>query len=512
MTRPLLPRPRFVEYLAGSVTWNSPVRVAVDPAWADAVTVFADDLRRSTRVDVVAVPPGEPCEVEVRCVPELSFEEYQLVVAELTTIDVSSVRGLSYALTTLRQLGPIELWGKEASSIEMIDMPCLVLQDSPAFEWRGAHLDVARHFFDVATVCRLIDLLAAHRLNRLHLHLNDDQGWRVEIPAWPRLCEVGSTRRSSPVGHSRDDKADDTPHGGWYSVSDLEIIREHARRRQIEIVPEVDLPGHAQAVIAAYPRLGNRPEETLGVWTRWGISEHVLNVSDEALDFCEDVLSFVGSIFPGSPVHIGGDECPTVEWEQSPLARTVMDKHGFGDARQLQGLFTERMASALRNDGHEALAWDEVLDARVPDGTVIVAWRSGEKGLEAARRGFDVVMAPMQYLYFDWLSSDDPSEPVAVHEIPYVTTWEKVYEFSVVPPELEVSLRHHIRGAQAQLWSEYISTCDRLDYMAFPRLSVFSEVVWGTATTLEEFRPRLEGHLERLDAMGVRFRPLDVAS
>lgn len=512
MTRPLLPRPRFIEYLEGTVSWHSPVRVAVESRWTEVVAVFADDLRRSANVDVIAVAPGEPSDIEVHCVPEISHEEYQLVVAELTTINVSSARGLSYALTTLRQLGPVELWRDVTGPLGTIEMPRVVLQDGPSFEWRGAHLDVARHFFDVATVCRLIDLLAAHRLNRLHLHLNDDQGWRVEIPAWPRLSEVGSTRPSSPVGHSRDGKEDGIPHGGCYSVSDLEAIREHARRRQIHIVPEIDLPGHAQAVLAAYPSLGNRPDATLGVWTRWGISDHVLNVSHEALDFCEQVVTFVASLFPESPVHIGGDECPTIEWEESPLARAVMAEHGFGDVRELQGLFTERMATALRRNGHEVLAWDEVLDAHVPDGTVIAAWRSSDKGVEAARRGFDVVMAPMQYLYFDWLSTDDPREPVAVHETPCVTTWEKVYGFSVVPSELESSLRHHIRGAQAQLWSEYISTRDHLDYMAFPRLSAFSEVVWGTATTLEEFRPRLEGHLERLDAMGVRYRPLEVVA
>jgi hexosaminidase len=190
----------------------------------------------------------------------------------------------------------------------------------------------------------------------------------------------------------------------------------------------------------------------------------------------------------------------------------MMAAHGFTNARELQGLFTERVASALRRDGHEVVAWDEVLEAEVPPGTIIAAWRSSDKALEAARRGFDVVMAPMQYVYFDWLSSDDPAEPVAVHGAPNVTTWEKVYEFPVVPSELEPELRHHVRGAQAQLWTEYIATRDALDYMAFPRLAVFSEVVWGTTTTLLECRGRLEAHLDRLDAMGVKYRTLEVTS
>lgn len=512
MTRALLPRPRFVDYLEGSVQWRSPLRVSVDAPWREVVATFADDLRRSVGWDVQFVQPSDPCDLEVRELPELGVEEYQLAIAERTIVEAGTARGLSYALTVLRQLGPLELWSESATPLEVIELPCLVLQDGPDFEWRGAHLDVARHFFGVETVCRLIDLLAAHRLNRLHLHLNDDQGWRVEIPAWPRLREVGSMRRSSPVGHNRDGVDDGVPHGGCYSVHDLATIREHARRRQVEIVPEIDLPGHAQAVIAAYPELGNHPGESLEVWTKWGISEHVLNVSDAALDFADDVVSFVGSLFPDSPVHIGGDECPTTEWETSDAALATMAEHGFARARQLQGLFTERMASTLRRSGHEVVAWDEVLDAGVPAGTVIAAWRGVDKALEAARRGLDVVMAPMQYLYFDWLSSEDAAEPVAVHESPSVTTWEKVYGFSVVPVDLEPWLRHHIRGAQAQLWSEYISTRDRLDYMAFPRLAAFSEVVWGTTTTEHEFRARLVEHQARLARMGVHSRDVESTS
>ena len=186
-----------------------------------------------------------------------------------------------------------------------------------------------------------------------------------------------------------------------------------------------------------------------------------------------------------------------------------MAEHGFDHVRQLQGLFTARMAQVLRDRGHEVVAWDEVLDADVPEGTVIAAWRGVEKGVEAAERGLDVIMAPMQYLYFDWLNSDSPDEPVALAPVPYVTTWERVYSYSVVPEDLVEPLRHRVRGAQAQLWTEYIATRDHLDYMAFPRLCAFSEVVWGTATTLDEFRPRLREHLRRLDAMGVRYRPLD---
>jgi hexosaminidase len=511
VTRGLVPNPRFVETLSGAVTWRSPLRISVEDDWSSVVKNFGLDLEKSVGWAIEPVERGEECDVEILRLPELALEAYQISVATTTRVEASSPAGLAYALTVLRQLGPDSLWSDEQNPLSSIDVPRVVIQDAPAFAWRGVHLDVSRHFFDVDTVCRLIDLLAAHRLNRLHLHLNDDQGWRVEIPAWPRLSEIGSTRRSTPVGHDDDAVDDHTPHGGFYSARDLEAIRLHGATRFVQIVPEIDLPGHAQAAIAAYPELGN-VAQPLEVWTRWGISEHVLNVSPQSLDFAEDVILYVASLFPGSPVHIGGDECPTIEWEQSTDAQTVMREHAFHDVRELQGLFTKRMATALQRQGHDVLAWDEVLDAEVPAGTSIVAWRSSAKGVEAAKRGLDVVMAPMEFLYFDWLSSLSAEEPVAVAPRPFATTWEKVYGFSVVPTDLDVTLAHHVLGAQAQLWSEYITTRDRLDYMAFPRLAAFSEVVWGTASTVSDFRPRLEEHVQRLGAMGVRYRPLDVGA
>jgi hexosaminidase len=505
----VLPRPRFAEFLEGTISWRSPLRVRLEhEAWRPVLEAFADDLRSSVGWDLEIVGASAECDLDVRQLPELRNEQYQLAVGPESSIDAGSAEGLYRALTTLRQLGPAEWWSAKEARVDVAELPCVVIQDGPRFTWRGLHLDVSRHFYDVDVVCRFIDLLSAHRMNRLHLHLNDDQGWRVEIPAWPRLTEAGSHRRSSPIGHERDGIDDDVPHGGYYSADDLRVIRHHAAARFVQIVPEIDLPGHAQAVLAAYPELGNTGEEH-EVWTRWGISEHVLNVGPTALNFAADVVAYVADLFPGSPVHIGGDECPTTEWESSELATSVMVEHGFAHVRQLQGLFTERMAHVIRERGHEVVAWDEVLDADVPDGTVIAAWRSVEKGVEAAERGLDVIMAPMQYVYFDWLNSDAPDEPVALAPVPHVITWEHVYGFAVVPEALDQEKRHHVRGAQAQLWTEYIATPDHLDYMAFPRLCAFSEVVWGTATSLEEFRPRLREHLRRLDAMNVRYRTLD---
>jgi hexosaminidase len=499
-----LPQPRHVRPLEGTVTWESPLRIDVPEVFVASVKLFASQLSDATGWDVELT--SEDPHIVVRVSGDAP-EGYGFSIANPTVITASDSAGLYYALNTIRQLFPAGSFAAN-STLSSVTLPCMDVSDSPSFAWRGVHLDVARHFFTRDEVCRLIDLISLHRLNRLHLHLNDDQGWRVEVPTWPLLTEIGSKRTSSPLGHNNDGLDDGVAHDGFYTHEDLVAIREYARERHITIVPEIDLPGHAQAVLAAYPELGNGtgPYE---VWTRWGISEQVLNVSPEAIAFAEEVVMYVADIFPGSPVHIGGDECPSTEWAQSSDAQAVMREHGFSDPQQLQGLYTTRLASTLRKAGHDVLAWDEVLDAEVPEGTIIAAWRSSKKGTEAAKRGLDVVMAPMQLLYLDWLSSDREGEPVAQTFAPHITTWEKVYSFNPIPRDLPSELAHHIRGAQVQLWTEYISSVDHLDYMAFPRTCAFSEVIWGTGTTTEAFRPRLVEHLERLEAMGVAFRPLD---
>jgi hexosaminidase len=505
----LLPQPRSVAYQPGNVLWRSPLRISVQDHWRWVVETFSGDLAASVgwRVEIV---DDEDADIQIVSAAHCADEHYEIRIEERTIIGAISAAGVSNALTVLRQMGPAELWSEARTELEHIKLPRVVIMDGPRYSWRGVHLDVARHFWDVGTVCRLIDQLAAHRLNMLHLHLNDDQGWRVEVPGWPRLTQVGSMRRSSPLGRDADGLDDNVAHGGFYTAQDLLAIGEHAAKRCVRIVPEIDLPGHAQAVVASYPHLGNAVEP-LEVWTRWGISEHVLNPGPAALDFAEEVVCYVASLFPDSPMHIGGDECPVTEWEASPFARSVMEAHGFTETRQLQGLFTQRLTAALQRNGHEVLAWDEVLDAEVSEATVISAWRRSEMALEAARRGHDVIMAPMQYLYFDWPNSVDPSEPIAIVPEPCATTWEKVYSFSVTPPDLEPQLEHHVRGAQAQLWSEYITTRDHLDYMAFPRLCALGEVTWGTNDDVGDFRSRLTAHLDRLSAMGVAYRPLDPA-
>lgn len=391
-------------------------------------------------------------------------------------------------------------------------IPCVTISDRPAHAWRGMHLDVARHFQPIAQLEKMIDAMALHRLNVLHLHLTDDQGWRIEIKGYPKLTEVGAWRERTLVGRmSAEDEStwtfDDERHGGFYTQQELGDLVEYAQRRGVMIVPEVDLPGHMQAAIAAYPELGNVPSREVGVREVWGISDHVLGVSDQVFDFVRDVLSQVADLFPAPFVHIGGDECPRIEWEQSTEARTRMNEWGLTRVSEIQGRFTKFASEVLAGKGKRTIAWDEVLESPLPDDTVIMNWRAADGVQEATARGFQTVIATSDLAYFDHYQADPQSEPLAIGGL---TTVEDVYTGDFWPGTLSEQQRALVLGVQGQLWSEYIATAEHLEYMAFPRMCALAERAWGSPRqSWEEFEERLRAHLRRLDALGIRYRPLD---
>ncbi|HWS37595.1 MAG TPA: beta-N-acetylhexosaminidase [Actinoplanes sp.] len=393
-------------------------------------------------------------------------------VLEMTTegIDLrgGSGAGLFYGRQTLRQ------WGSP--------VPCGHVEDSPRFAWRGVLLDVARHFMPVPDVLRFIELMAFHKLNVLHLHLTDDQGWRFEVPGWPRLTSVGAWRSSTMLGSRVHGRFDGRPHGGFYTTGDLRRIVEFAARQHITVVPEVDMPGHMQAAVAAYPALGNGFAGR--VRTSWGISSHVLNLTEETLDFCRRVLDHVCDVFPSDLIGIGGDECPTDEWP---------------GGRELQADFTAQMAAHLAGRGRRIYGWDEILAGGAPAGAVVAAWRGEEPAGVAIRAGHQVVCCPDVRLYLDYRQSDDPGEPTPVGTL---LTLQDVYSYE--PPDSPLVL-----GAQANIWTEHMESLRRVEYMAFPRLCALAEVVWGPAERdFVDFSARLPAHLGRLDELGVNYRPL----
>ncbi len=469
------------------------------------------DLLRELLTPATGLPltsaPGGPVRFGLADDPELGAEGYRLTVTpDGITATAAELAGLRWAVQTLRQLLPAEAYAAGPVTGVEWRVAATEIVDVPAYPWRGALLDVARWCHPIAFVHRFVDLMAAHKLNVLHLHLTDDQGWRFEVRKYPRLTEVGGFRTESSAGHADEKRHDGVPHGGFYTQAQLRELVAYAARRGVQIMPEVDLPGHMQAAICAYPELGNNPDRQLGVMTSWGISEHVLNLDDSTLGFVKDVLDELVDVFPFDVVHIGGDECPTVEWQQSPAAQARVTELGLSGVDQLQGWFAAEMAKHLGGYGRRIAVWDELLERGVPADALLYGWQGQDRVRAGLAAGHDVVAAPHTDTYLDYRESDDASEPLAIRG---TTPLSQVYGYRPIPPEL-VDGPGRLLGPQAQLWTEYMPTTDLIEFRAFPRLSALAEVGWtGPGGDFADFRTRLAAHLARLDAAGVNYRPLD---
>lgn len=510
----IVPRPVSSRALEGEpVVIGEEVSLAAPPELSGEARLLARLLEEGAGRRTRTLGAGAPADLSLEIGPvrnETGVEgAYSLRVGDGSVRIVGdSPRGVFYGIQSLRQLlPPATLRKAPPGAMPEIVLDTVEIEDWPRYSWRGVHLDVCRHFMPKSFLLKLVDLACLHKLNVFHLHLTEDQGWRVPIAKYPRLVEVGAWRRESSEGHVREGLFDGRPHGGHYSREDLAEIVAYAAERHVSVLPEIDMPGHMVAAIAAYPELGNtgEPQEVL---TKWGISEHVLNLEPSTLQFCRDVIDEVAEIFPGAYFHVGGDECPTTEWEESRKAKALMAEHGFESPRQLQGWFTGQMADHLTSIGRRLVGWDEILEGGAPEGSVVMSWRGEEGGIEAATAGHDVVMAPEEWLYFDWAYSDDPAEPLAIRA---GTPVEKVYSYDPSSEKIPPGKAHHVLGAQCQLWTEYVPTPEHAEYLYFPRLSAFSEVVWSpqASRSFAEFEERLTSHLERLDALGVNYRPLD---
>ncbi|HCA87675.1 MAG TPA: beta-N-acetylhexosaminidase, partial [Streptomyces sp.] len=442
---------------------------------------------------------------------ELGAEGYRITVDERhIELAGGGPAGVFWAAQTLRQL-----LGPDAFRRAPVDpgrsewtVPYGVVEDAPRFSWRGMMLDVARHFMPKDGVLRYLDLLAAHKLNVLHLHLTDDQGWRIEIERHPRLTETGAWRERTKYGHRASPLWDEKPHGGHYTRADLREIVAYAAERHIAVVPEIDIPGHSQAAIAAYPQLGNTGA-SLDVWTTWGINANVLAPTDNTLRFYEDVLTEVLEIFPSPFIHIGGDECPKDQWRSSPAAQARIAELGLGDEEGLQSWFIRHFARWLADRGRRLIGWDEILEGGLAEGAAVSSWRGYAGGIAAARAGHDVVMCPEQQVYLDHRQAPGEDEPMPIG---YVRTLEDVYRFEPLPPQLSSEEAAHVLGTQANVWTEVMETEQRVDYQVFPRLAAFAEVAWSRLPAPAErdfaaFDTRMAVHYARLDALGVAYRP-----
>ena len=486
---------------------------AVDARTKTLIEAFAQQLSLVTGAEsAVSEDNGE---IAFILDAEMPHEAYTLNVTKKgVEVKASGLNGFNYAIQTIKQMLPVEVFGKVAAADKEWTLPCVKINDAPRFGYRGLHMDVSRHFFDMDEVKRYLDIMEVHKLNTLHWHITDDQGWRLEIKKYPRLTEVGAVRKQTLVGHLFDSEVyDGTPYGeGCYFTQDqVREILDYAAGKGITVIPEIDLPGHMLAALAAYPELGctGGPYD---VWGKWGVADDVLCVGKEkTMQFLEDVLTEVCELFPAEYVHIGGDECPKVRWEKCPHCQAKIAELGLKDddrfqaEHYLQGYVTARMEEFLHSKGKKLIGWDEILEGELAPNATVMSWRGVAGGLQAVRMGHDAIMTPNTFFYLDYYQSlDKENEPLAIGG--YLPV-EKCYSYEPTVEGMTDEEKAHILGVQANLWTEYIATPDHLHYMLLPRLAALAEVQWcqPEVKSWERFLDSADEFCGIYDIMGYKY-------
>lgn len=536
----IIPQPLVVKPSPGAFTLSTDTRVYFPegkPDWQTTVQAFVDLAKSGANISLVHQAIKEkfttPRANSINFVVDETLTQPEGYILEVkpTSVIIRSrtAAGAFYAVQTLRQLFPPEIntvpkapaepdnaKGKSKKSKKPADgakpldpskikwtAPCCTIQDAPRFAYRGLHLDVGRHFFPVAFVKKYIDLLAMHKLNTFHWHLTDDQGWRIEIKKYPRLHTVGGCRTETLVGHYSDQpqKFDGKKYCGFYTQEEVKEVVEYARQRFVTVLPEIEMPGHALAALAAYPELGctGGPYEVAKIW---GVFDDVFCPTEKTFQFLDDVLGEVCALFPSKYIHIGGDECPKTTWEKSEFCQQLMKREGLKDGHELQSYFIRRAETMLAKRDKKLIGWDEILEGGIAPTATIMSWRGIEGGIAAAKAGHDAIMTPGTHLYLDYYQSDPSTEPLAIGGH---LTLEKVYSYEPVPAELSADEAKHILGAQGNVWTEYMPNSQQVEYMAYPRACALAEVVWTAKEkkNWKDFSKRIKTHMMRLSAADV---------
>ncbi|MBV8391254.1 MAG: family 20 glycosylhydrolase [Mucilaginibacter sp.] len=432
----------------------------------------------------------------------LPDQGYRLTITPQQIIVAGKGAGLFYAIQTLLQLIPVD-------HRATIKLPCAQIEDYPRFGYRGFMLDVCRHFFSVEFVKKTIDMMAYYKLNNFHWHLTDDQGWRIEIKKYPRLTEIGSQRAQTVIGnyhHRTPQQFDNTPHGGYYTQDQIREVVKYAADRYINVVPEIEMPGHSMAALAAYPELSCDPSKPYKVYETWGVVKDVYCPSDKTFDFLQDVLIEVMELFPSKYIHIGGDEVPKDAWKNSVFCQKLIKKLKLKNEEELQSYFIQRIEKFVNSKGRSIIGWDEILEGGLSPNATVMSWRGEEGGIAAARQSHNVIMTPSSGgLYLDHAQSR-VSEPLSIGGY---TPLSATYSYNPTPAVLTPDQQKFIMGVQANLWTEYIATEPKLEYMLYPRLLALSEVAW-TPLANKNFKDfsevRLPGQLAYLDKNNYNYR------
>ena len=501
-TLPLIPQPKEIQINKGHFLLNAKTFFLVNDKNNSEVELFNAFLESKYQYTLEeqtnSKSPNNSISINVENTKDTISEKYELVVEpKQITIKAVGNAGVFYAFQTLMQLLPPNKY-TEAK------IPCVTINDEPKFTWRGMHLDVSRHFFSVDFVKKYIDYLAMYKMNTFHWHLTDDQGWRIEILKYPLLTQLGSIRFKSMVGHFSEHRFDDKFYKGFYTQDEIRDVIAYALKRHVTIIPEIEMPGHSLAALAAYPQYsctGGR----FNVATQWGGFDDVLCPSkEETYQFVEEILDEIIALFPSKYIHIGGDECSKVRWKKCPNCRAFMLQEGMQDESELQSYFTRRIEQFLNFYGKKLIGWDEILEGGLAPNAAVMSWRGTEGGIAAAKEQHNVVMCPGSYCYFDHYQGDPKNEPLAIGGY---TTVEKVYSYNPIPIELTPEESKFILGAQGNVWTEYINTPQEVEYMAMPRMAALAEVVWGTSKPDDypNFQTRLIKHFDLLDEMHVNY-------
>jgi hexosaminidase len=509
----IIPRPLKYWVSSNTMKFDQNTRIIYeDPN--PALRLMAEDLAHqienhtSFTPDVIALSMAKSIGNDITLTANLSDSAYgnegylmQHNGMKFLSIQANSAKGVFYGIQSFLQL----LSPPGGEKPDEIVLPAIYIEDRPRFIYRGMHLDVGRHFFPVSFVKQYIDLMALYKFNTLHWHLTEDQGWRIEIKKYPRLTEVGAWRDKTIVGHQsdRDKLFDNVRYGGFYTQEEIREVVDYASLRNITIIPEIEMPGHSLAALSAYPEMGctGGPYKVSG---EWGVFEDVYCTKEQTFTFLEDILTEVIGLFPGTYIHIGGDEVPKTRWKNCPSCQKRMKSEKIKTEEQLQSYFVRRIEKFLASHNRHLIGWDEILEGGIAPEATIMSWRGISGGIEAAQMGHDVIMTPGNYCYFDHYQGDPELEPLAIGGLTKVSD---VYAYEPIPEELSSNRARYILGAQGNVWTEYLAKPQDITYMVLPRMAALSEVVWSPKEKRDwkSFYKKLPYHFSLYEAMGLTY-------
>ncbi len=498
---PLIPYPRSVEMQGGSMELPEQVNIYTGKETEQVAltlqTFFQKNCGKDVRINTRSKVKATDNAICLINDPSFSEESYNLQITASSVILQGRPSGIFYALQTLLQLMPTE-------NTQVISLPQLSIRDEPRFAYRGVMIDVGRYFYDTDFLKKFIDCMASYKFNVFHWHLTEYSGWRIEINRYPDLTRIGAFRRTTRQGHEQY-TYDRLPNGGYYTQEDINEMVRYAAERHITIIPEIEMPGHSLAMLAAYPEL-SCTGGPFKVQEDWGIEPDILCAGNEkTFEVLENILDEVIGLFPSKIIHIGGDEAPKIRWKACPKCQQRIREEGLKDENELQSYFIRRIQKYMESKGREILGWDEILEGGIAPGAMVMSWRGEKGGIEAARQHHRVVMAPTNYMYFDYYQGNWRYEPLSIGG--YVPL-DWVYSYEPYSKELTPEQHQYIYGVQGNLWSEYIHNETHLEYMAFPRVTALSEIAWSPASARDYtgFRQRLSENLLWLEKRNINYR------